>query len=167
MKLESLVTSKIKIKRNELLLNTQSVDDRVFYLYEGTIRAYILIGEKEQNVRFAYSGEIFTHVDSFFQGTPSIYYLQAIKSCEIGIIPKATILDWVNVSTDRLVFWNQLLSHQLLGSLEREIDLLIEKPEERLARVLLRSPRLFQEIPLRHIANYLRMSPETLSRIKR
>ncbi|MEO0734297.1 MAG: Crp/Fnr family transcriptional regulator, partial [Bacteroidota bacterium] len=33
-------------------------------------------------------------------------------------------------------------------------------------RVLARSPRLFQEIPAKYIANYLRMTPETLSRIR-
>jgi len=34
-----------------------------------------------------------------------------------------------------------------------------------LERVLTRSPQLFQEIPHKYIAAYLRMSPETLSRL--
>jgi hypothetical protein len=33
--------------------------------------------------------------------------------------------------------------------------------------VFKRSPQLFQEIPNKHIASYLRMSPETLSRLKK
>ena len=43
---------------------------------------------------------------------------------------------------------------------------LISSPKERYERVLKRSPQLFQEIPNKHIANYLRMSAETLSRLK-
>ena len=48
-----------------------------------------------------------------------------------------------------------------------EIDILTNSPKERYKRVLKRSPQLFQEIPNRHIANYLRMSAETLSRLKK
>ena len=45
----------------------------------------------------------------------------------------------------------------------RSID---HSSRERYLRVLGRSPALFQEIPHRYIANYLRMSAETLSRLK-
>lgn len=50
---------------------------------------------------------------------------------------------------------------------DREIDLLITSPIERLKRALATSPNLFQEIPLKYIASYLRMKPETLSRIRK
>jgi len=45
-------------------------------------------------------------------------------------------------------------------------DRLEPSPLERYNAVLRRSPQLFQHVPLRHIASYLRMSPETLSRIR-
>ena len=54
----------------------------------------------------------------------------------------------------------------VVESMNREIDLLTSDPHERYQRILRRSPRLFQEIPARYIANYLRMSPGTLSRLK-
>ncbi len=57
----------------------------------------------------------------------------------------------------------QLIYEQL----EREKDILIHSPRKRYERVLKRSPQLFQEIPHKYIASYLRMSPETLSRIKK
>jgi hypothetical protein len=55
----------------------------------------------------------------------------------------------------------------IIGQLEREVDLLTNDPAERYRRVLNRSPRLFQEVPAKYIANYLRMTPETMSRIKK
>ena len=48
----------------------------------------------------------------------------------------------------------------------KENDLLTTAPRERYLRVLGRSPALFQEILTCYIANYLRMSAETLSRLK-
>jgi len=54
-----------------------------------------------------------------------------------------------------------------LQQMERERDLLTSSPMERYLRVKDRSPQLFQEIPNKYIASYLRMTPETLSRLKK
>jgi len=59
------------------------------------------------------------------------------------------------------------LEQLTLQQLEREKDILTSSPLERYKRVLKRSPQLFQEIPNKYIADYLRMTPETLSRIKK
>ncbi|WP_317127531.1 MULTISPECIES: hypothetical protein [Chryseobacterium] len=63
--------------------------------------------------------------------------------------------------------WTIILEDLVLQQVEREKDLLISAPKERYERVLKRSPQLFQQIPDKYIANYLRMSPETLSRLKK
>ena len=63
--------------------------------------------------------------------------------------------------------WIAILENLVQQQMDREKDLLIDSPLERYNRVLKRSPKLFQEIPHKYIANYLRMSPETLSRLKK
>ena len=66
-----------------------------------------------------------------------------------------------------LLLWKQILELLVYQQMEREIDLLTYSPQKRYERVLQRSPQLFQEIPSKYIASYLRMSPETLSRLKK
>jgi len=66
-----------------------------------------------------------------------------------------------------LQIWLEVLNQLIYQQIEREQDLLITSPIERYKRVLQRSPLLFQEIPNKYIASYLRMTPETLSRIKK
>jgi CRP/FNR family transcriptional regulator, anaerobic regulatory protein len=66
-----------------------------------------------------------------------------------------------------LKLWIKILEDLVIQQIEREKDLLTASPKERFERVLKRSPILFQEISNRHIANYLRMTPETLSRLKK
>jgi hypothetical protein len=61
----------------------------------------------------------------------------------------------------------RFLEEQLALQVAREIDLLTDSPTMRLERILKRSPQLFNEIPLKYIASYLRMTPETLSRIRK
>ena len=70
-------------------------------------------------------------------------------------------------SLDNQNLWKQILEAFVIQQMDRETDLLTKSPEERFKRVLNRSPQLFQEIPHKYIASYLRMSPETLSRIKK
>ena len=82
------------------------------------------------------------------------------------VTTKKTFTEFINSSIDNLKLWSGILEDLVLQQIEREKDLLINSPKERYERVLKRSPQLFQEIPNKHIANYLRMSAETLSRLK-
>lgn len=50
--------------------------------------------------------------------------------------------------------------------MEHEIDLLLPEPAQRLARLRQRSPHIFQLVPRKYLASYLRMAPETLSRLR-
>jgi hypothetical protein len=50
--------------------------------------------------------------------------------------------------------------------MEHEIDLLLPDPAQRLARMRQRSPHIFQVVPRKYLASYLRMTPETLSRLR-
>jgi len=63
--------------------------------------------------------------------------------------------------------WIKILQDLVVQQMQREIDILTNSPRERYERVFRRSPQLFKEVPNRHIANYLRMSPETFSRLKK
>ena len=90
---------------------------------------------------------------------------QAIKKSRIRVITKEIVLNDLAADVYQK-WWIEVLENLVLQQMEREIDLLTASPKERYLRVLKRSPALFQEIPHRYIANYLRMSAETLSRLK-
>jgi CRP-like cAMP-binding protein len=79
---------------------------------------------------------------------------------------KDNLMKLVNESQESLQQYTALLESLITQQIDREVDLLITSPTVRLTRVLQRSPNLFQEVPLKYIASYLRMTPETLSRIR-
>lgn len=85
----------------------------------------------------------------------------------LKLIGKSAFMELVKSSEENLDLWHQILGGLIFQQMERERDLLTSSPAERYSRVLERSPRLFQEIPNRYIASYLRMTPETLSRLKK
>jgi len=82
------------------------------------------------------------------------------------VITKQQLENFLSQDINRTL-WTKILENLVLQQMEREVDILTNSPKERYNRVLKRSPKLFQEVPNRYIANYLRMSPETLSRLKK
>ena len=94
-------------------------------------------------------------------------YAQAIRKCTLKMIRKSDYIKHIAEQPELSSLWQNIMSWMIIGQLDREIDLLTNDPAERYRRVLERSPRLFQEIPAKYIANYLRMTAETLSRIRK
>ena len=159
------VESKVIAKGHFLIKEGET--ERNFYLIEsGAIRVFYLSEFEEQTIRFGYEGSVITSLSSFINETPSEFYIEALRKTQLKVIPKQQLLNLVTQSHDNLRQYTVFLEALITQQIEREIDLLISSPTERLNRVLKRSPNLFQHIPLKYIAAYLRMKPETLSRIR-
>ena len=156
----------ITIERNEFLKVKGTIDTNVYYIESGSLRIFVLDEFEEQTIRFGYRENLIVSLDSFLTGKPSDLYIQAIKKSVIKVITKDQIDQFLKDENNRNL-WTSILENLVIQQMEREIDILTNSPKERYERVLKRSPQLFQEIPNRHIANYLRMSAETLSRLKK
>jgi len=163
----SLSSRTITLARNENLNESGRVDTNLYFIESGSLRAFVLGDGVEQNIRFAYTGNFMASLDSFLRNTPSAFTTQPIRRTVLRVLTRAQFLEHLAEGEANRSAWTVLLENLVLQQLEREQDLLTASPKERYLRVLKRSPRLFQEIPHRHIANYLRMSPETLSRLKK
>lgn len=156
----------ITIGRNQFLKVKGSIDTNLYYVESGSVRIFVLDDYEEQTIRFGYKENIIVSLDSFLTGKPSDLFIQAIKKSVIKVVTKLQMDHFLKTETNRNL-WTEILENLAVQQMEREIDILTNSPKERYERVLKRSPQLFQEIPNKHIANYLRMSPETLSRLKK
>lgn len=165
--IKDLYKKTVTIERNQFLKVKGSIDTNIYFVESGSLRIFILDDFEEQIIRFGYSNDLIASLDSFLTEKPSDFYIQAIKKTVVKVIPKTSFIDFISRSEENKNMWTKLLEDLVIQQLEREKDILTNSPKERYNRVLKRSPKLFQEIPNRYIANYLRMSPETLSRLKK
>lgn len=163
----NLIEKTLTIERNAFLKVKGSIDTNIYFIEEGSLRIFVLDDYEERIIRFGYKDNIIVSLDSFLTESPSDFYIQAIKKTSVKVIPKKSFMVFINKNEDHLKLWVKILEDLILQQIEREKDILIQSPKERFDRVLNRSPKLFQEVPNKHIANYLRMSPETLSRLKK
>jgi CRP-like cAMP-binding protein len=156
----------VKCNRNDFLKVGGTSDSQVYFIESGSFKVFVLNENEEQIIRLGYEGDIIVSLDSFLNEKPSDFYIQAIKKSLVRIISKEKFYAFVYQNEQNMRWWISMLENLTLQQIEREKDILTSSPKERYLRVLKRSPHLFQFIPNRHIANYLRMSPETLSRLK-
>lgn len=153
------------VRRGEHLVFPGECETHLYHVLSGTFRIY-LPGEKSDFVvGFGYVDTLLCAYPSFIEGAASEYGIQALRNAELCGISRTHFYAVIeeNLSLERA--WRRLTEEAFLGRIRREVDLLTSTPAERVERLLRRSPHLFQEIPLKYIASYLRMQPETLSRV--
>ncbi|WGH76563.1 Crp/Fnr family transcriptional regulator [Tenacibaculum tangerinum] len=163
--LESNWEKEIILKRNEYLVTKETISTDLFFVKKGSLRVFIDDEKEEHTIRFGYQNSILTALDAFLTEKPTKFYIQALKKCHVKIISKKRFIELIQSSEEYKKVWEALLQSFVHQQIEREIDLITYSPQKRFKRVLERSPQVFQEIPLKYIASYLRMTPETLSRI--
>ncbi len=163
----ALWESEIELSRNEYLKVQGAANTNLYYVISGSLRAYIVDEFQEHTIRLGYSGNLIAAMDSFVTQGPTNLYLQALKKCRLKVLSKARFMEFITSKPEYLQLWCKFLELGIYQLLEREQDILTSSPMERYKRVLKRSPQVFQEIPDKYIASYLRMTPETLSRIKK
>ena len=164
---QGLWENSLTLNRKEYLKVKGSIDTNLYFVISGSLRIYVLEEFEENIIRFGYKNNLIASLDSFISEKPSDLYIQAIKKSELKIIKKSTFMNFVESSVENTKIWQLMLGDLIFQQMERERDILTSSPLERYKRVLARSPQLFQEIPNKYIASYLRMKPETLSRIKK
>lgn len=164
---ENLWDKEIELQRNNFLKVKGTIDTNLYYVKDGSLRIFLIEESEEHTIRFGYKNNLIASLDSFLNEKPSDFYIQALKKTKVKVLTKKVYLNFIESTPENKELWNEILKNFVLQQMERERDILTTSPIERYRRVLKRSPQLFQEIPNKYIASYLRMTPETLSRIKK
>lgn len=164
---KELWEKEIGLKRNEYLKKPGTVDTNLYFIKSGSLQILLETEEDDITFRLAYEGNMISALDSFLTGNASDFAIKAIKKSEVKVMRKELFDEFLASSSENLQLWQKILSTVIIEMGEREKDLLLYSPEKRYQRVLERSPALFQLVPAKYIASYLRMTPETLSRIRK
>jgi len=154
------------LKRNDFLITKGQVESNLFFVIRGSMRIYYPHRDDEICVGFAHEGNLICSYPSFIRNQPSEYFIQALAKTDVMAIRRQDFYGLFDAHPRIERAWRMLEEEALLGKIEREVEMLTFTPEERYHRLLERSSHIFQTIPRKYIASYLRMTPETLSRIR-
>ena len=154
------------IKRNDFLLKEGKVCDFIAFVNSGVIRHYHLKDGKEITCDVTLKNSFITDFRSFTQGIPSEYNFQILKNAELFIIKKRELLELYNNNKNIETLGRIMAEQVALRMIDTAMSLSSDKPQERIEKLIIQRPDLFQEVPQRYLANLLGISPESLSRIR-
>ena len=155
----------VQLPRGQHLVLPNETSKDLYFIESGLLGIYHPMPEGEEvYVGFGYAPDFIGDVVGLISGLPSGYGIKALRACRlIGISGEA----WQDLKQHYPALnrcWTKVVEQALIGRIEREIDLLTPSPADRIIRLHNRSPQVFQQVPHKYLASYLRMTPETLSR---
>lgn len=152
------------LSKGGFLIREGEMEHHLYLILQGELLIYYERDGLEQTVGFGYEDTLICSFPSFIRLQPSDYYIKALSETKLIGISRRDFYDLLHQHNALETVWRSMVEVALLGRIEREVDLLTVSPKERIQRLLNRSPHLFQLVPMKYIASYLHMAPETLSR---
>jgi CRP-like cAMP-binding protein len=167
---EQYFISLLKIKRlrkKQFLLKEGDVSRYQYYVNSGCLRTYT-IDEKGQEhvIQFSiedwWSGDMY----SFLTQTPARYNIEALEDSELFCLEKPALEELYIRIPKFEKFFRHLLQNAFISMQERINATLSQPADERYCAFIERYPKMEQRLPLKQIASYLGITPESLSRIR-
>ncbi|MGQ3014391.1 MAG: Crp/Fnr family transcriptional regulator [Flavobacteriales bacterium] len=149
-----------------LLLREGQMAEKGWFISTGTARAYYVKEGKDISDWFAFDAEFITAPDSFLAGLPSPHHIELLSDAVLIEFQR----EWLQQECDRNMELGRLLrvvlTRTLLRLQQRIVSLQFESAAQKYHNLLRVRPDITQRVPLGHIASYLGITQETLSRIR-
>jgi CRP-like cAMP-binding protein len=156
-----------RLNPKETLLNFNHYDTNLYFVVNGCVRLFIVDNNAEEiNMGFGYKNTLITCFQSFIEEKPSLLSIEAILDTELLSISKNGLIKLMQENPEISRWYQAMLEITLSGHIQRQVELLTLSPQERYNVFIMRSGHLINTIPLKLIASYLMMTPETLSRVR-
>jgi len=156
------------LKKKEFLLKEGQHCRHLSFIVSGTFR-FFHINEKgnERDEHFSLGNEFVVDIQSFMDDIPAKMNIQAISNSRILTITQSDYNQLLKTIPKLIVFENLMLKKSLFNTYNRLVSLLKDSPDTRYLNLLQEQPRIHEEVPLQYIANYLGITRETISRIRK
>jgi CRP-like cAMP-binding protein len=156
-----------KVKKGEFLYVPNEIATEIGFLVKGVCRVYYLIDEKESTRFIGSEGIFITSVPSFTTQKPCIEYVEALENMELLMLSYQNLQNMYEISPKWERFVRILAEYSYNEQQRRIYSLIALTAQQRYEQFIKDRPDLVQRVPQYIIANYLGISPETLSRIRK
>ena len=154
------------LREREYLLQEGEICRELHFIQSGYLRIFYLKDGKEVSTWFLGETETIVSVDSFYDQVPSYEFIQAIEPCELYYIN----YDELEATYEKHMVFNfigRVLTIRYMRMLSRQLrSIRMLSGLERYQQLLQKDPELLRRAPLKYLASYLDMEPETLSRMR-
>lgn len=157
----------VHFNKAEHITREGKISKEMFFIEKGLARIYYY-NESGKDITYSFfsEGMMLTVAESFFSQLPARYNIETLEDCEMR---KITYIDFerlLNSYPETEKIKSQGLLEFLLKATDRIVTLQFLSAQERYDLLMKNYPSIIQRASLGHIASYLGITQETLSRIR-
>lgn len=154
------------IEKDEIILAEGTVCKHLYFLESGLLRYFISKEGNDITKFFTVAPYCFTSQASFNSGKPAKESIQAIEKSVIWQTTLRQTNELFELKSWAL-FARKIIQEVQFFTEEILEDIQTETAEYRYEKMLKQTPELVQRIPLKHLATFLGIAPQSLSRIRK
>lgn len=159
---------KITLKRGDVLINPDSYIYHQYYISSGCLRSYFFHKSgKEYTIQFAIKNWWISDYTSFFTSEKSILNVECIQDAVIYKLSKEDLDMVCSLFPEIELFIREKLEKAFASFQKRILDYLSKSAKERYLQFIDSYPTIEQHVKNYHIASYLGITTESLSRVRK
>ena len=154
------------VNKGEIILNEGQIAHDLIFVGKGMVRQFYYKNGKDVTEHFSYEGCIVMCIESLLKQEPTRLMVEALEQSVIYLFPYTVLQKLLETCPEINLFYRKVLEYSLIVSQVKADSWRFETARERYYLLLEHQPELIKRAPLSHIASYLLMTPETLSRVR-
>lgn len=154
------------LKKKEYLIQEGLVCDFIAIVISGTLRSYVQNKDGEFNNDFYLENSFASAYTSFLTQMPTNCNIEALTDAKVFLITHKQFNSLIKKDNAFLKIAKYISDNYFIRKCKRETSFLKNSAAERLQMIRILYPGIEQKVPQYHIASYLGIKPESLSRIK-
>jgi CRP-like cAMP-binding protein len=156
-----------KVKKNHLFSEEGKKANEVGFILNGTFRQYYTKDGEEKTTYFFFENQFLISYISCITSSPSLITIEALSESTYLSFPYKVLVSLYDKSKVWGKFGRLVSEYVCIGLEERMVSLLLKSPEERyLDLISSNKQKIIERIPQHYIANYLGITPVSMSRIR-
>ena len=157
----------LKLKKKQILIHENEIQKSIAFIYSGLIRSYFIDENgKEINNAFFSENEFVTDYLSFIKQQKTKYTFECLEDCILISIPFETVEIAYDKYKNFANFGRKIAEWALENRTKKYESFLFETAEERYLRFFAENKPIMNRISLSHLASYLGIERQSLSRIR-
>lgn len=174
------LTSKFKkvvVKKGDIISNAGDVFSDFYFIKSGLARSYFTdLKGKDFTWQIYFRGKSKYGLNHFMDDSVSYYendgsmlHFEALENCEFYMISLEEMDGFLNNADKKWEHLARIWLHDTYFSstYKRVISLMSENVEDRYRRLLIEYPDIFKRVKAYHIATFLGVAPQTLSKLRK
>lgn len=153
--------------KGTMLIKEGEIKTECYHVIKGCVREYVLVDGEERTTFFYVENESIRSLANAANKIPSKQNLQCVEDCTLSYLKYENEVKLYEQHPRIEKMAKQALEMQMANYKEQFTNYMTSSPEQRYVHLQDTRPDLIDRIPQYHLASYLGVKPESLSRIRK